>query len=164
MNIELHRRAAPSLWAVIDDADFELVSQHRWFPQVKSHGTYAVANVRKADGRRTQIYMHTLVTGWSYVDHMDHDGLNNQRANLRVSNDWLNQANRRAQSGGTSQYKGVNFNRAAGRWYVRIKFGERQTWVGSFLDEVEAARAYDRAAREAFGEHACVSFADLAAV
>ena len=90
--VPLYGKVAAGRVALVDDEDYELVMGYRW--NVTERGSkspgarqiaYAIANTRKPDGRRTMIYMHSLVSGFPETDHKNHDGLDNQRGNLRDS-------------------------------------------------------------------------------
>lgn len=111
-----------------------------------------------ANGRPSRCTLFLL--GGPETDHRDHDGLNNQRSNLRPGR-GVNQRNARPQLGGTSQYKGVCWYtplRGQGRWKAQIRATGMSRHLGYFLSEVDAAHAYDTAARAAFGEYAVVNF------
>jgi len=95
------------------------------------------------------------------VDHIDHDGLNNRRENLRETNPQLNNANRRKQEGVTSLYKGVYLHRSGNRrkpWEAQIKISGHSRYLGYFSSQEEAARTYDKVALETWGEHAYTNF------
>jgi hypothetical protein len=103
------------------------------------------------------ILMHVLITGiGTGIDHANSDGLDNQRANLRQAGQGLNCANMRPSAGKTSQFKGVRRHRE-GKWEARIRIG-RPVYLGLFGSEESAARAYDAAASEAWGEFARLNF------
>lgn len=89
------------------------------------------------------------------IDHIDGDGLNNRRTNLRWATQSQNFANRRPMEG-TSKFKGVS--RFRRKWQVKVKLNRESHWVGLFDDEVEAAKAYDAAAIRLFGEYARLNF------
>jgi hypothetical protein len=162
--VEVHSRKRPGLVALIDDEDYEIVSRYRWNPYIggiaHSRGqtlwdatvVYAHARV-DGGGWKT---MHQLVTGWARVDHKDHDGLNNQRYNLRKATDCQNNANRR-KFPSSSTFKGVTWHKQASRWQAQIKVNGQSIYLGLFACEQTAAAAYDIAAREHFGEFACVN-------
>jgi hypothetical protein len=104
--------------------------------------------------------MHRAVLGLSAgdrtrVDHKDHDTLDNRRSNLRVSTRSQNSANQ-LKTRGTSKYKGVH--KLKDRWKAQIEVDGKKRYLGSFVREEEAARAYDAAAVEAFGEFALINF------
>lgn len=161
--IPLYGKYAEGRVAVVDDEDFDLVSQYRWVLWQRTRprsiqGPYVVAYVQDGEGRLSSIKMHKLITGWPMTDHVDRDGLNNQRSNLRECNLSSNQQNRGPVAGHSSRFKGVLWDR--GRFKARISVGGHSRYLGRFLDEADAARAYDAAARELFGEFAYLNFPD----
>ena len=98
--------------------------------------------------------MHTLIAGVKGPDHVNSNGLDNRRINLREASQAQNCANQRLHSNNTSGYKGVSRERAERRWKARICVKGRHIFLGRFDDPVEAARAYNEAALEYFGEFA----------
>ena len=161
--VPLHGQKAAGRVALVDDTDFELISQYRWFFEERtidgrrSLGPYARANVRLPGGRWVTRRMHNLITGIGNLDHADHNGLNNQRDNLRPANQSQNGGNARPRLSGASAYKGVQRFKP-GRWRARICVNGRQTSLGLFASEEAAARAYDVAALAAWGEFAYLNF------
>jgi hypothetical protein len=159
--IRLHGAKAAGRVALVDDEDYDLVMAYRWRVwevdrgRRRLDGPYAVAHARRA-GRPTGVRMHQLITGWSRTDHRNGDGLDNRRGNLRPATNAQNQHNQRPQLGGSSAYKGVY--RQRGKWRAQISVDDRRRYLGVFADEVDAARAYDEAARALFGEFARVNF------
>jgi hypothetical protein len=148
--------------ALVDDADYALVSQHKWFVQEEGRpgrhpsGPYARTFLWR-DGRRVGVMMHAMVTSRSGADHIDHDGLNNQRGNLRPGG-ARNHQNARGWLSRTSSYKGVSWHTSGAKWRAQIRSPERPRHIGFFASEEEAARAYDKAATVAFGEYAVLNF------
>ena len=106
--------------------------------------------------------MHRMILGVTdsslHVDHRDHNGLNNTRSNIRVGTPRQNSYNQRPKRGGSSQFKGVSLNKARSRWVAFIRIDGRNTQLGYFQDEEDAARAYDEAARKHHGEFAYLNF------
>ena len=90
------------------------------------------------------------------VDHINHNGMDNRRPNLRLATVTQNQSNRRAARGFSSPYKGVSRNGSS--WNAVIRRSGAVYWLGTFADEIEAAHAYDDAARRLDGAFACVNF------
>lgn len=161
--MELNGKKAAGRVALIDDADWDLVSQYPWhvFEESRAgrlHGPYAVACVKRSDGRWTTIRMHCLIMGESGIDHRDGDGLNNQRENLRVATASQNHANERPGAGGTSRFKGVYWDKSKSKWCAEIKIDRKKIHLGRFAVEEDAARAYDAAALRAWGEFARLNF------
>lgn len=92
------------------------------------------------------------------VDHRDHNGLNNTRDNLRVATRSQNHRNRQKLPGNaTSDYKGVSWDKARGRWTAHIKIGGKAKNLGRFEEELTAARVYDAAALRLFGSFALLN-------
>jgi hypothetical protein len=159
--IQLHGQVARGRVALVSDTDYATVSGYRWWALEVRNGqrTYAVTQVREG-GRRRTVYMHQLITGWPQTDHRNHDGLDNQRRNLRPGHGrGRNHANERPIRGGRSQFKGVYWDGRRDHWFAQIKIDDRVRHLGSFGgDEESAARAYDAAARQAWNEYACPNF------
>jgi len=137
--------------ALVDATDFEFLNELRWYAAPHGRTLYAVHGGRV--GRKTRhIFMHRLILNnprGMATDHIDGNGLNNTRANLRIANPSQNTANKRKwHRPTTSQYKGVN--RYKGRWRAYIC----NQHLGIFDDEIEAALAYNEAALVRFGEFA----------
>jgi hypothetical protein len=101
------------------------------------------------------IYMHRAIAGAGKgvtVDHIDHDGLNNRKSNLRECTYSQNAANARKGPGYTSKHKGVCWH--AGKWEAFIRCRDKHLYLGRFATEEEAATAYAIAAKDMFGEFA----------
>lgn len=148
------------LVAIVDDADVDVVTRYSWY--AVSGGKqiwYAVRSISHTVGGGAQP-MHSLITGYAHTDHINGDGLDNRRCNLRETDHSTNQRNSRKRPGTSSQFKGVSWDRRRRRWVgqIRRSHDQNQTHLGYFDDEEEAARAYDAAARDAFGVFASVNF------
>jgi hypothetical protein len=142
--------------AVVSDEDYERVSAHKWCATETKSNVYGIRKVHTSEGRTTSQLLHRFIMGVTdpeiEVDHEDHFGLNCQRHNLRVATRTQNNGNMR-KTHGTSQYKGVSWD--SGRKLWRAWLGKH---LGRFTDEIDAALAYDSAARETFGEFALCNF------
>ena len=88
------------------------------------------------------------------TDHINGNGLDNRRCNLRLTNFSGNIFNNAPIKNGTSVYKGVYFNKAGKKWHVRIGYHGIRHHLGYFNSEIEAARVYNEKAQEFFGEYA----------
>lgn len=141
--------------ALVDDQDYAYLSQWRW--RVNSKG-YAIRS-ETINGKEVVYCMHRIILGakrGQYVDHINHDRLNNIRANLRLCTQSQNQANRRLQKNSTTGYKGVT--RSEDRWQARIWVRGRCIHLGYHDTAETAARVYDQAARRFFREFAGLNF------
>lgn len=145
-------------FALVDDGeDFELVRPYNWRIYVAPMTCYAHTYI--GVGRaRTFVRMHVLITGKRGMDHIDGNGLNNQRSNLREATSAQQKQNRRKSAGKSSQFKGVSWSTTKGYWVAHITGANRPRHIGVFTDEIEAARAYDMEARKAFGAFARTNF------
>lgn len=147
---------------LVDDADLARISQYTWHSDVHPKTIYAQTNI-VMDGKKTTIRLHRLLVDAPDVDHRDGDGLNNRRSNLRASTRAQNIANKR-NFPHTSKYKGVSKVTRGGKWngryQVHIRGDGKNQFLGIFISEIEAARAYDTAARRYFGEFARLNFLD----
>jgi AP2 domain len=140
--------------ALVDDEDFEWLSEFKWYAQKGSGETYYAAT----KGLKI-VYMHRLILRLKStdqcVDHINEDGLDNRRCNLRVCGHSLNLARRKKfRTGTTSSFKGVSWFKRDHKWKAQIKKDYKNRSLGYYATEKEAARAYDKAAVELFGEFA----------
>ena len=138
--------------AIVDASDFEWLSQWKWHHLRVCTCEYAVR--REAE---KSILMHRAILGCAAdeeCDHRDAWGLNNRRANLRRCTHQENMRNQRKRAGCTSRYKGVSWAPQSRKWQAYIKGGGKQKSLGFFASEIDAARAYNAAASEMFGEFA----------
>lgn len=149
------------LVALIDDDDFPVIAPFTWQAVICDRRLYArrtVPVVERRGGSSCQ-YMHALLTGWPLVDHINGDGLDNRRANLRSATPAQNVRNARKRStASSSRFKGASLYRRTGRWRAYIDVGGKEQHLGYFATEIDAARAYDAAALHHFGEFARLNF------
>ena len=148
-------------WAMVDASDLSLVRGRTWSVLPHRHTQYAHTG---RSGLGPALRMHRVIMGFPtgdprQVDHVNHNGLDNRRGNLREATASQNAINHRAK-GGASQYKGVSRSYKT-RWRARITLpsGKRQH-LGDFHTEEEAGRAYDAAAVRSWGEYAVLNFPD----
>jgi len=146
--------------ALIDDEDSELILGRKWHACRRRHHWYACAYYKTPDGRESSQSMHRVLLNAPpgvMVDHLNNNGLDNRRSNIRLATNSQNQANRCTLSQNTSGYKGVCWNKDSQQWQAGIKCNGRSTHLGLFASLEEAAAAYDRAAIAAFGEYARIN-------
>lgn len=142
----------------IDIEDLSKMAPHRWCVTVSKTGkVYAVTNLSTLDGTRrgALLFLHKhLLDVEGQVDHKNGDTLFNRRFNLRPATNQQNQFNRKKSPGRSSRFKGVSWNKRSGQWHAYIRLSGKRKHLGFFDDEERAARAYDTAAVEMFGEFA----------
>lgn len=142
--------------ALVDDSDFEWLSQWKWhvFKGCSGH-VYAARNGPPDNtGRRAHIFMHRVLVeppAGLIVDHINGNGLDNQRANLRVADTTRNMWNRAPNRSGSSTHKGVYWHKQHSKWVAAIQVEKKRRHLGLFQSEAEAAAAYRRAAVAAHG-------------
>lgn len=140
-------------FAQVDDEDYDYLMQWKWYAIPKRRTTYA----RSSETLKSpSIRMHRLIMKPPpelQVDHIDGNGLNNQKSNLRWATHSQNQFNRKSRMG-SSRYKGVYFHRIAKKWVAMISENAKRKWIGTFETEEAAAEAYNRAAIKYHGEFA----------
>jgi hypothetical protein len=143
--------------AIVDDEDYErLVSIGKWQVNVTRQHVYAIHSMN-----RGRLYMHRVVLPSPVlVDHINGDGLDNRRANLRVATPAQNSRNMRPMASSRTGFKGVarQPRSRVNPWRAYIRLNDRAHWLGVFRTAEAAARAYDAAATEHFGEFAHLNF------
>jgi len=148
---------------IIDAEDWPRVATKRWYTGRYAGGYYAVAKVQLADGRRQTLGLHRFLLDaapGTIVDHIDGDPLNNTRANLRFATPGQNRANSRVKYNTRSGYKGAYWSARHKQWEAQIRCDGKCRFLGYFRTVEGAARAYDAAARELFGQYAHLNFPD----
>jgi hypothetical protein len=147
--------------ATVDDRDYEMLRAYKWRVLRRGRKSYAGRNERNAAGGI--VLMHRFIMNAPDgldVDHRDGDGLNNCRDNLRLATRSQNMANRgkpRFETA-TAGFKGVRFRKDTNRYSAQITVNGEYHHIGMFARAVDAARAYDRAARRYFGDFAQLNF------
>lgn len=151
--------------ALVDDADFEKVMavSRRWHALYTGWGFYAACAIR-LEGKHKNVYLHRIITEplpGMQVDHADGNGLNNQRANLRICTASMNLCNRR-NNPNKHGYRGVRrrVRRDGIAWDAAVKTNRKFVWSCGHPTVEAAARAYDALARQHHGEFARLNFPD----
>lgn len=146
-------------WTIVDDEDFELVSQYKWCasPNHKGKTTYARTGIWNPETKKVKtISLHRLLMGFPVVlevDHINGKGLDNRRSNLRVVNRTQQSQNRPLRSDNKSGYKGVYWLKPNNKWRALIKYNGKRISLGLFDDIKKAAKAYEIASSLYFGKY-----------
>jgi hypothetical protein len=137
--------------ATVDAADLPLVEMYSWHMD----NGYAKTQVRQPDGKQKKLMMHRVIAGTPdgmETDHINGNRVDNRRANLRNATPAQNQYNKGLQRNNKSGYKGVSFDKKAGKWSARIKFNMKKFHIGFYDTPESASAAYRNAALRMHGE------------
>ena len=161
VEVPLTSRRHRGLVMLIDADDLPMIDGCSVFPNLTRIGYYAQTWLR-GDGRLRKVGIHRLILGvddpeW-FVDHINGDTLDNRRSNLRLVSKRQSTFNTRSRLGSSSRFKGVSFDSRLKRWMTQIQVNGETLYLGRYQSEQDAARAYDAAAREHFGEYAYLNF------
>ena len=147
-------------FTLVDDEDYEVLSQFKWCakwsPDVQG---YYVKRNKVVNSKKLVIYMSRWLLNAPknlQVDHINHNGLDNRRSNLRLATNSQNLYNSR-RSKGRSGFRGVTFEKRTGKWEARIKVDRKSINLGTFSDKMQAALAYNHAASALHKEFATLN-------
>jgi hypothetical protein len=147
--------------ALVDAQDGPRASSFRWYAW-KSRASrvwYARRTVYRESGKPTYQFLHQLILpGEARIDHIDRNGLNNRRSNLRPCSRGQNRANSVKNRNCRSRFKGVTWHIRDQVWHAQIVINKTRHHLGSWRSERQAAQAYDRAAKVAFKSFARTNF------
>lgn len=135
-------------WAVIDAEDYDRCKEFKWGLQDAKTGIYVSSQVRREDGRWKKVKLHQFIAGKG-VDHIDRNGLNNRKSNLRPATKNDNARNKGMQRNNESGYKGVS--RCGPKWRACIAIDGKNKHLGLFDSPEAAAIRYNQASRELHG-------------
>lgn len=146
------------LYAIVDDDDYEWLDQWKWYAHQSRYHLYARRCFKQNEGGNTKgIFMHRQILGSPenlQVDHVNGNGLDNQRVNLRVATNGENQRNQQKKDpNASSRFKGVSYYKRDGVWIAQIG----SIYLGRFASEKDAATAYNEAAIEMYGGFALLN-------
>ena len=154
-------------YAIVNDEDYEWLSALNWYivPTGANSDRPRAATGYIKGGTNTRQLMHRMILerhgeqlGSLDVDHINGNTLDNRRGNLRACTHTQNMQNKRKRKATSSRYKGVS-RRENGRWLANIRVDGTLLRLGLFDSEIDAAKTYDTAARQHFGEYARLNFA-----
>lgn len=152
--IKLRGKNSNGRYALVSDEDYESVSTCKWFVNNVGGLSYAVTYKNNSG-----ILMHRFILNphsSAIIDHKDRNPLNNQRDNLRLCTQSQNQKNRKPNINSSSAFKGITKTQQ-GKWRVRVTIDGVRTNFGTFSDEIEAVKMYDRVAKKYYGEYGYIN-------
>jgi hypothetical protein len=157
-------------YAIVDPCDFAELSKYVWWADY-SYGSYRIIRFIWKDKGRTTVLMHRQIMADELkcrrrkskkklcIDHKNRDSRDNRRANLRVATHTQNARNKvKNNKKYCSIYKGVSWNKLRKKWFALIRANHGRVFLGYFDDQIEAAKAYDEAAKKYHGQFACLNF------
>jgi hypothetical protein len=147
-------------FAIVDDDDFEFVSEHKWYCNSNNMAVYEC----RIDRTKIRFLMHRVIMDCPdgmEVDHINGDRLDNRKENLRIVTRHQNMLNRKVRSDSKTGYKGVEYksDQARSRPYAAyIRIDNKKKTLGHYKTAEEAAKIYDEAALKYHGEYANLNF------
>ncbi|KKM72341.1 hypothetical protein LCGC14_1421440, partial [marine sediment metagenome] len=149
------------MFAIVDDKNYEWLMQWKWFLHKGRNTNYARRHSR-IRGKRGKVYMHRQILNASpgvLIDHKNDNGLDNREKNLRSCTPSQNIANSIGHKNGSSQFKGVSWSKNKRKWEAFIGYKNKKINLGVYSKEEDAAKAYDKKAKEIYGEFARANYA-----
>jgi hypothetical protein len=148
-------------YAIVDVDGFEELNKYKWFA-LKSINSFYARRTIYINGKYKAVHMHRTVLkydGELFVDHINGNGLDNRKDNLRLVTAAQNSYNvGKTTRPCSSKYRGVCRAKKSNKWYAYISLNRKRTHLGFYDDEIEAAKAYDRVAKELYGKYAKLNF------
>ena len=161
--IESKRRGTQKV--LVDEEDWDLVNQYKWhiWGRDSRNSLYALTKIPAPETKRGKkdLPMHRLIMNapkGMQVDHINHNGLDNRKQNLRICTPGQNRQNQGKTRSNTSGFKGVSYFKITGKWRAGINTENGTIGIGYYDTPEEAAMAYDANARHYHGEYACLNF------
>lgn len=140
-------------WAIVDNEDYDRCMKHSWCFHNKGYASSRI--------NYKLVLLHNFIKPppkGLLNDHIDRDGLNNQKSNLRFVTHSQNLMNSGKPKNNTTGYKGVSYHKKNNKFVAHLRVVGHQAYLGSFQTAVEAAKAYDNAVIEVFGSLAGLNF------
>jgi hypothetical protein len=149
-------------YAIVDQEDYYRLCNFKWSAICSKGHVYAARIIRDTEfGRVKTMFMHREIMNapkGMLVDHRNSVGLDNRRDNMRLATHSQNNCNMTKKANTTSKYLGVCFVKDRNQWYARLKHHGKGIYIGRYENEIDAAKAYDEAAKKYHGEFARLNF------
>jgi hypothetical protein len=147
--------------ALVDDEDFDELNRYKWHAHKDyKNGKFYASMSARCNGKTKTILMHRkiLVDKYKIIDHINHDGLDNRKCNLRSCTCSQNHKHCIGHKNNKSGFNGVSWNKSNKKWMAQITKDNRQMCIGYFDDKKDAAKKVDEKAKELFGEFSALNF------
>ncbi|MGD0077289.1 MAG: AP2 domain-containing protein [Sedimentisphaerales bacterium] len=148
-------------YTIVEPRDYYWLKNYNWYLGGNGKEFYVFRNVKVGRGKTKMVSMHRQIMGFPeglLVDHRNNIPLDNRRANLRSATQSQNRQNRRKRENTSSRFIGVSFDKKSNKWKVKIKTEIKEVYLGRFDNEIDAAKAYDAAAKKYHREFAKLNF------
>ena len=148
-------------FTIVDADIYYRLGRFKWFLVGSKKKFYAARNIKTGPCQIKIVRLHRVIMNppdGLLIDHQNGNSLDNRRANLRFATRSQNATNRQKRKKGSSRFNGVSIEKRTGRWRARICYQGKKMYLGSFDSEIDAALAYDAAAKKYHGEFACLNF------
>jgi hypothetical protein len=150
------------LVTIVDAEDYASLNKRKWYALKIRGSFYGVRKTRDAKNREITLYMHREILGLSLGDgllgdHKNRYTLNNRRGNLRIATRSLNQYNKKLMSNNTSGFRGVSWAKRERKWESYVGINGKMVHCGYHTDLISAAKAYDKAAIDHWGDEAILN-------
>jgi hypothetical protein len=148
-------------YAIVDQKDFYWLNTFEWLVKQNNGISYAVRFDNHCDNGPKLLSLHREIMNAPpglLVDHRNNISLDNRRDNLRLATRSQNNCNKPKRKNAASRFIGVIFLKNRNKWAAQIKYHGKKIWLGCFVNEIDAAKAYDAAARKYHGEFARLNF------
>ena len=144
-------------FSIVDEEDYYIIIKHKWCVGLFGVDTKCIYALRRGrKGESKTVYMHRQIMNASKdceIDHINGNGLDNRKCNLRVVSHSQNMYNKRKKMNTSSKFKGVSFDKKSRMWDCRIHENGKQIFLGRFKFEKDAAIIYNQAAKLIAGEY-----------
>jgi len=157
MEIKVNSKKYGKKIILIDDEDYELIKDYTWCVVKDSNTFYSLTHIKTNKYKKKNIFLHRLIMNLKkgeICDHINGNGLDNRKSNLRLCSYQQNNMNRKSWKNSTSKFKGISWNKLAKKWKVTIGKDKKNIHLGYYENEFDAALVYNGAAKYLHGEFA----------
>jgi hypothetical protein len=148
-------------FTIVEPPDYYAYGKYRWIFSGEGYNFYAIREMKIGPKKTKIVSLHREIMNAPkgiLVDHQNNNGLDNRRANLRLATYSQNAINKPKKANTSSKYRGVCFEKSCQEWGAFIRINGKQTRLGRFENEIDAAKTYDKAARKYHKEFARLNF------